>query len=38
MREIFEEYGGIIAIAILGLTIISGFVEIIVYLKELGYI
>ena len=36
MKELFEEYGGIVAIAIIGSTVIGGFIEIMMYMKSLG--
>lgn len=36
MKELFEEYGGIVAIAIIGSTVIGGLIEIMMYMKSLG--
>lgn len=38
MKEIFEEYGGIIVIAIVGFLVVLGFSEALIYMKKLGVI
>lgn len=36
MKEMFEEYGGVIAIAVLGLTVIGGLIKVLLYMKSHG--